>query len=230
MERGDNESAFAALEYDAQVGRAIPYHARFHEETLHLVRAALGEPERWLDTGCGTGTLVQKALACFPATEFFLTDPSTAMLEQARGNLGACDPARVHFLAAAKSQDLDAGLACTFDVITAIQCHHYLDRAGRAAAVGACFRLLKPGGLFIAFENVRPGSERSTEIGKRYWEAFQVRSGRTLQEAQDHLQRFDRDYFPVTVAEHLELLRRAGFETADLFWYSYMQAGFLAIR
>jgi len=115
-------------------------------------------------------------------------------------------------------------------VITAIQCHHYLDRAGRQAAVDACCRLLKPGGLFLTFENIRPGSPRSFEIGKRYWGAFQIRQGKTAQAAEDHLQRFDREYFPLTVPEHLDLLHRSGFETADLFWYSYMQAGFLAIK
>ena len=210
--------------------KTIPYIANFHEAVLHFVRAAAGDPERWLDTGCGTGTLAMKALASFPATHFFLADPSAAMLERARGKLASRGPSRVQFLPAAGSQDLGGELSASFDVVTAIQCHNYLDRAGRRAAVGACHGLLKPGGLFLAFENIRPASEGSAALGKRYWEAFQIRQGRPPREAAEHLQRFDREYFPLTVAEHLELLRESGFATADLFWYSYMQAGFLAIK
>jgi tRNA (cmo5U34)-methyltransferase len=230
MKHGDNQTPFPASQYDAGVERTIPYIASFHEETLHLVRAALGDPERWLDTGCGTGTMVTKALAGFPATQFFLADPSAAMLEQARIKLQTGGPSRVHFLPATSSQDLAGELDSSFDVVTAIQCHHYLDRTGRRAAVGACYRVLKPGGLFLAFENVRPRAERSVEIGKRYWEVFQIRQGKAPQEAADHLQRFDREYFPLTVQEHFDLLEESGFETADIFWYSYLQAGFLAIK
>ncbi len=230
MKHGDNLTPYTALEYDTCVEQTIPYIASFHEETVHLVRAALGDPQRWLDTGCGTGTLVMKALAGFPATEFFLADPSAGMLEQARVKLQSGDLSRVHFLPATGSQDLGRELDSSFDVVTAIQCHHYLDRARRRAAVGACYRVLKPGGLFLAFENIKPRSERSVEIGKRNWEAFQIRQGKAPQEAADHLQRLDRGFFPVTVREHFDLLEEAGFVTADLFWYSYMQAGFLAIK
>jgi hypothetical protein len=49
-------------------------------------------------------------------------------------------------------------------------------------------------------------------------------------EAEAHVERFDSEFFPLTVTEHLELLREAGFRTAELFWYSYMQAGVFAIR
>jgi tRNA (cmo5U34)-methyltransferase len=183
----------------------------------------------WLDTGCGTGNMVAKALPLFPSTRFLLADPSAAMLDQARVKLAAADAGRVTFLGAAGSRELALAPA-SCDVVTAIECHHYLDREGRRAAVGACHRLLAKGGLFICFENSRPTSARAIEIGKEYWKAYQVRKGKSRDQAEAHLQRFDREYFPITVAEHLELLRESGFGTADLFWYSYMQAGFFAIR
>jgi tRNA (cmo5U34)-methyltransferase len=44
------------------------------------------------------------------------------------------------------------------------------------------------------------------------------------------MERFDTAYFPITVDEHLQLLKACGFETAELFWYSYMQAGFYGIK
>lgn len=42
--------------------------------------------------------------------------------------------------------------------------------------------------------------------------------------------RFKHKYFPITIGEHLNLLKRVGFRVAELFWLSYMQAGFYAIK
>ena len=230
MAPNDNTTPFLATEYDALMEKTVPFYANFHEEVFHLVHILHDTPNQWLDTGGGTGTLIMKALPLFPSTRFFLADPSAAMLEQARVKLGSVGPERVSILPATGSQDLNMELASQFDVITAIQCHHYLDREQRRAAVESCYRLLKPGGLFLTFENIRPGSERTVEIGKEYWKAYQIRKGKSCDEAQNHLERFDREYFPITVPEHLSLLQKSGFKTADLFWYSYMQAGFLAIK
>jgi tRNA (cmo5U34)-methyltransferase len=229
MNGRDNATPFPAARYDAHVERTIPYYASFHEETFQLVGTIASAPAVWLDTGCGTGNLVEKALPLFPTTHFLLADPSTAMLDQARAKLAGAGPGRVTFLDATGSRDLAPGpVRC--DVITAIQCHHYLDHEGRRAAVGACYRLLAEGGLFVCFENIRPMSARAVEIGKEYWKGYQVRQGKPRDEAAAHIERFDREFFPLTVTEHLDLLRESGFQTAELFWYSYMQAGFYAIR
>jgi tRNA (cmo5U34)-methyltransferase len=169
MNGRDNTTPFSAADYDAHVEKTIPYYASFHEETFHLVKTLKGAPAVWLDTGCGAGNMVEKALPLFPSTRFFLADPSAAMLDQARAKLSAADPSRVTFLAAAGSRDLALGPA-RCDVITAIQCHHYLDRDGRRAAVGACHRLLAEGGLFICFETFGPPrrarSRSARSVGK----------------------------------------------------------------
>ena len=48
-----------------------------------------------------------------------------------------------------------------FDVITAIQAHHYLDRDSRKVATENCFRILKDHGIYVTFENIRPLSEKA---------------------------------------------------------------------
>jgi tRNA (cmo5U34)-methyltransferase len=93
-----------------------------------------------------------------------------------------------------------------------------------------CYNLLKEGGIYITFENIRPLTEEGVAVGKRYWGKFQSLHGRKEKEIQTHLERFDTEYFPITVEEHLKLLRDTGFRTVELFWYSYMQAGFYCIK
>jgi tRNA (cmo5U34)-methyltransferase len=215
-------------DYDERISSVLPYYSSFHQETINLVRSFPEAPQVWLDTGCGTGAFVSKALEHFPETRFLLLDPSEGMLEQARKKLAALK--RLEFLKPSVTQDFSQELEERPDVITAIQCHHYLSRGERAKAVAVCYELLKENGVFITFENIRPLTEEGIVAGKRYWGDYQAARGRSAEEIKAHLARFDTEYFPVTVEEHLQLLRNTGFRTVELFWYSYMQAGFYCIK
>ena len=116
------------------------------------------------------------------------------------------------------------------DVITAIQAHHYLRPDGRAQATRACYDLLQPGGLYVTCENIRPRTERGLAFGLERWRRFQVRAGRDMKTAGDHTQRFGRDYFPILLSEHFDLLARCGFVDVEMFWHSHLQAGFYAFK
>jgi tRNA (cmo5U34)-methyltransferase len=225
-----NKTPHLPVDYDAQISAILPYYSSFHRETLNLVKALPFCPGVWMDTGCGTGSLVKKALQEFPATKFLLVDPSEGMLAQAREKMSAYPPERLRFLKASPTQDLSLKIEEMPEIITAIQCHHYLSREARIKATKTCYKLLKEGGAYITFENIRPLTATGINIGKQYWGDFQARQGRKEEEIKKHLARFDTEYFPITIEEHLELLRNTGFKVVELFWYSYMQAAFYCIK
>ena len=216
--------------YDSHINVTIPYYHTFNTEIINLVRAAHPGPVFWLDTGCGTGTLVAEALQVFDKTEFILADPSAEMLEVAKNKLGSKALARVRFLAGVATQDLVLATDERPDVITAVLCHHYLQKDGRLAATRKCYELLSPQGLYITFENIMPLTAVGTEIGKANWKNFQISAGKTVDEAGNHMKRFGVEYFPITIEEHLAQLRGCGFQVVELLWYSYMQAGFYCLK
>ena len=74
----------------------------------------------WLDLGCGTGTLQEQAFQKFPAVNFVLVDPSEKMLEQAKLKL---ENRPVKYICT--TSDSVQYENC-FDVVTAIQSHHYM--------------------------------------------------------------------------------------------------------
>ena len=82
----------------------------------------------------------------------------------------------------------------------------------------------------ILTENVRPVSEEGLEIGLDRWAQFQKEQGKGDEAVKKHIARLGKEYFPITVEEHLELLRKTGFKIVEIFWYSVMQAGFYAIK
>jgi tRNA (cmo5U34)-methyltransferase len=226
----DNATPHNAAAYDRDVIRTIPCYTLFHSETIDLVRTLLPEVSVWLDTGCGTGYLVEQALPLLPQTSFLLADPSSAMLDQARERLSRFPSGRIRFLGAFPTDELTPAIAGNPQVITAIQSHHYSGDTARRRATETCFRLLASGGVYVTFENIRPDTARGTDTALERWCRFQRAAGRSDQIVAEHRARFDKNYFPITVAEHLALLRATGFPVAETFWLSYMQAGFYAIK
>jgi tRNA (cmo5U34)-methyltransferase len=218
-----------AAEYDEKITTTIPNYEFFHSETIDLVKTIHPLPEKWLDTGCGTGTLLLAAHPCFKHTKFTLADPSHEMLLIVKDKL--CDHAdwEVEVMDPVSSQGIKLPDG-EFDVITAIQSHHYLDAEGRQAATGNCFRMLKNGGVYVTFENIKPISEMGVRLGLDRWMTFQISRGKSAEEALKHADRFGKEYFPITIENHLNLLRKVGFSCVEILWTSYMQAGFYAIK
>jgi tRNA (cmo5U34)-methyltransferase len=227
----DNLTAYNASDYDQKVRQTIPFYDTIHAEVLRLVKIIKPEAKCWVDTGCGTGQLAQQALASFPATQFILADPSDAMLGQARARFSNEESARLKILPPVGSADLVSKIGkSSADVLTAIQCHHYLQRAERMDALRACYEVLKPGGLLVTFENIAPRTPEGVHFGLAGWKSFLIAQGRTEPEADQHLARYGRELLPIAAEEHLAALTQAGFTMVELFWYSQMQAGFYAVR
>ena len=229
MEYENNISSHNSKDYDSEIINTIPYYGSFHDESLKLISIILNEPDIWLDTGCGTGTLVQKALIEFDKTYFILSDPSIDMLNLAKNKISKHNK-RLKFLEPTETGNIVLDDDLKPNVITAIQCHHYMSPTERVDATKNCYDLLKNNGIYITFENVRPTTPESIEIGKKCWKNFQESSGRDEKDVEIHLKRFDVEYFPITINEHISVLKKSGFSVVELFWRSYMQAGFYCIK
>ena len=221
----DNKSAFAVNQYDENVRKVIPFYDEIYEQIFSVINAHCGDkPLAVLDSGCGTGNFGVMALERQNLSELVLCNPSEKMLANARKKLNnqAC---KYHCIG---SEKLD--FENRFDVVTAIQSHHYFDRATREVAVRNCFKALKAGGIFICFENTAPFTEYGVSNMLKRLETYEIKAGRTPEEVKSHSARYNREFFPITIKEHLELLKKTGFSTAELFWHSYMQSGFYAVK
>ncbi len=227
MHKQDNTSAHLSKEYDSKIHSTIPYYEKFHQETINLIKSMNIEPKIWLDTGCGTGTLIEKAINNFENTLFIMSDPSDGMLKEAKEKLEKYGD-RINFLEPTPSHEIS--IERKIDVITAIQSHHYMSKEERFEATKSCYNLLNEKGVYVVFENIKPLSEKGIKIGKEYWKNFQISKGKEIIEAENHVKRFDVEYFPITIEDHLSLLRDCRFSVVEMFWYSYMQAGFYCIK
>lgn len=221
----DNASAHKAADYEAEVEKTVPWHAQFLELAVDVALAACPAPKRWLDTGCGPGVLGARVLERAPGVELTLADPSRAMLDLARARLSTLPADR---FVECTSETLPDG--APFDVVTAIQCHHYGDMEARLRAVTRCRDRLVDGGVLVVFENVRAESDAGHALQRARWAEWQRAQGRDAATVEKHLAREGVQFFPIRVSQHLGLFAHLGFTTVELVWRAYGQAGFLAIR
>ncbi len=220
----DNTTPFAVTDYDNQINNTIPFYSEFYNQTFDVIEQCKFNKIDWLDLGCGTGTLEKLALQKFSDAHFVVVDPSEKMLEKAKEKLNnnliqyiCCDSSSIDF-----SQ--------CFNVVTAIQSHHYMHEEERRKATENVFRSLKNGGIYISFENVIPEDEDVKEMELLRRGRYQQCHGKTEAEAKAHNARCGTNYFPLTVPAHIELLRNTGFSRVHVFWYSFMQMGIYAIK
>jgi tRNA (cmo5U34)-methyltransferase len=217
----DNTTPHKATDYEREVEKTIPFHAELIAQAIEVGIASHVHPKRWLDTGAGPGRLTQKLLE-LAQTEAWIADPSEAMLALAKRHNPSLPAER--FILAPSEALPDIG---PFDVITAVQSHHY---GSRDRAVARCYDLLEPNGVFIAFENVRAETAIGHGIQRTRWAAWQRAQGRDAETVQRHMAREDSQFFPIRPSEHLALYAKAGFRVVELFFRAYGQAGFYAVK
>lgn len=224
----DNKTPHRSSEYDCKVKKTIPFYECFHQQTINLIRTIKPDVKKWLDTGCGTGFLVEKALPVFKDCTFILADPSDDMLMTAKERLK--DYKNIEYLAPAGTGDIESVRKNEFDVVTAVMAHHYLNKKDREKATFNCYKLLKDNGIYITFENIKPENDGMIDFMLDRWMDFQLSEGRSKEEVTEHRKRFGSKYFPIKVSEHLKLLKSAGFRIVEIFWLSNLQAGFFCIK
>lgn len=222
----DNTTPMKAKDYDNDIEKTIPFYNHFYKQTIDLLKSFNKNKGKCLDTGCGTGQFVFEAIKEFSTYEFVLCDPSKAMINEAKTKL--MDTPHIVDFHTIGSQNLS--FVDEFNIITAIQSHHYLQYEERIQAVRNCYTALQQNGVLVIYENFAPSNEVSKKIVLDRWGRYQKDWGKSKYETQQHLKRYNTKYFPITLQEHLTILRNSGFRVVEPFWLSYMQVGIYAIK
>lgn len=222
----DNSTPMTAREYDKKIEKTIPFYSEFYKQSVDLIKSLPFKEGKWLDTGCGTGEFILKAIEECNNFQFVLCDPSTAMISEARCKLN--NKKQILNFCVCGSQHLN--FSEEFNIITAIQSHHYMQYEDRLVALQNCFNALRENGALILFENYAPGCEYSKNNVMDRWGRYQRENGKSDIEVEEHLKRYGENYFPITLSDHAKVLKSSGFKIVEIFWLSYMQVGIYAIK
>ena len=62
------------------------------------------------------------------------------------------------------------------------------------------------------------------------WKSYQMKQGKSLDESQKHINRYGKDYFPISLSENMALMEACGFKAVEILWLSNMQVGLWGIK
>lgn len=223
----DNKSAYNANIYDENIVNTLPYYKEYSAQIIDLVNATGKKGITWLDTGCGTGTLAVRVLGERDDVSFTLCDPSEQMLDIAKDKLSGLEARNIRFFNVSSGE---ISFSEEFDVVTAVQSHHYLQMDERKKAVKNCYNALKEGGIFVAFENIKMSTDESDELTLKRWVHFLEEHGNSPEKVEMQLTRRGTEVLPITIEQHIEILRECGFRSVNVLWASYLQAGVWGIK
>jgi len=213
---------FSVTEYDKQIKRTLPFYEEMVQQIVDIVKVLDMPSLRWLDVGCGTGKVARTVLDNFDIQKMVCVDVEQEMLEKA-GKL--CHNDKAEFL---QCDVRDLPYRESFDIVTAVQAGHYFNKQERITAIRKCYDALVENGVYISFENFAPDSEDCTRLYLERWKQYQIKNGKSEEEADLHIGRYGKDYFPVRISESIGLLKDGGFRMVEILWVSYMQVGILA--
>ena len=219
-----NKSAFSSSNYDKKIKQTLPYYDDFYEQVVELVKVFNHNSVRWLDIGCGTGKMGSVAFENVELEKFVFVDSSDEMIEIAKKRFNC------HNAEFSVCDVQDIAYINEFDVITAIQVNHYLHIDERKIVLQKCYEALKENGLFISFENFAPFTDLGKSVYLEKWKQYQMKQGKSPEECKKHIERYGKDYFPISLSENMELMRNCGFKDVEILWLSNMQVGLWGIK
>ncbi len=206
------------------MARIVDYQ-KLRDKIMQVICDHNDKPEKWLDTGCGTGGSIRSAIESNPETYFVLAEPSMDNLMKAREvtkDLSFCE-----FINSTTDElTLDSG---SFDVITSILSHHYYsDMDLKKKAFSNCYRMLNKDGIYVTVEHTIHKKDQSSYDEE--WASYMWDHGLDEESIKNMFQRRNTAYFPKTEDELITMLKDSGFEDVQVFWRTCSDVGLYATK
>jgi trans-aconitate methyltransferase len=224
--------------WDAQQERYIPDREERFRVVIDVVRAATGGgPAGVVDLGCGPGSLSQRIADALPEAQVVGVDADPLLLGLGRASVGP----RVRLIEANLTNPgwADAtGLPGPWDAAVSSTALHWLTSTDLSQLYRTLAENLRPGGVFVNADNMGIGQPRLDALGdavrqartyrvgtaenedwKSWWQALQQDEEMApLLDARSAAMIAHSSENDLTVWQHAELLRQAGFAEAGPVW------------
>jgi len=203
----------------------VPGYDASHAMAAVLLRDRVGERGRILVIGAGGGVeLTLFAQEC-EGWEFTAVDPSAEMLKRARAKIESIGAVpRVSWVHGA----VENSPRERFDAATAFLALTFVSEDRRIETLREIHSRLKSGAPFLMINGCADKNGARYEDDLRIYAAFARRSGAPDEMIKRALRMQRENLFPVSREREEEMLKRAGFNTLEIFYAGLMVFGWIA--
>ena len=212
--------------FDSHVRKSIPLYEEIQDMTVNLSEWFIHNGSTVYDIGASTGETIHRLQRKHASKEnviFTGIDNSEKMVKHARKKVSARN---VRFLC----QDVLQTEFEEADLIISLFTLQFLGIAERTKVLHRLFQSLRSGGALILGEKVLAEEGRFDEIWvELYWD-FKRSQGLTDDQILHKARSIRGVLRPITLTEHIKLLRETGFNNIDVFlkWCNF--AGIVAMK
>ncbi len=214
-----------AKEYDGIITKLIPYYSQMVEALVDALPFEKGDGIRVIDFGCGTGTVARAIKDAYPAANITCLDIAQNMLDMAKYKL-ADVPGAVYI----NADFADFGFDKEYDaVVSSLALHHIETNEDKLKFYKKIYSGLKPGGVFVNADVVLASTQRLQQRYMERWKSFMYKSVGGEAESV-WIRKYYAEDRPASLAQHIDMLKAAGFSSVDVVWKYYNYAVYTAVK
>jgi trans-aconitate methyltransferase len=194
-------------EYDRRIRTFIPNYVTMLDEAARAVPAGVATI---VDLGVGTGALSSRCKHYLPEARIVGIDADADILALARRRLG---PAAVLFHRNFLRDEIPAGDAC----VASLALHHVRTKRAKRALFARIRSALPARGVLVTAD-CHPSHERQRRIDQRERWLEHLSQSYTRRKAESLLRDWSDEDTYMSLSTEVQLLRDAGFRSADVAW------------
>ncbi|WP_162862539.1 class I SAM-dependent methyltransferase [Acetivibrio cellulolyticus] len=226
MDKIKNHFEEEAAQYDGIIKNLIPYYYQMVEAIVNTLPFSRSEDFEVIDLGCGTGTISRAVKDAYPKAKITCVDISGKMLQIAAGKLNDVQDA-IYI----NSDFYEFNFGRKYDVVvSSLALHHLVTNEDKLDFYRKIYSSLNTGGIFINADVVLASTEILQECFMEQWKNFMCINVPMDEVESKWIQTYYDEDRPVSMMEHFDMLKDAGFETMDVVWKYYNFAVYMAVK
>jgi tRNA (cmo5U34)-methyltransferase len=215
--------------FEDMLGRSVPMYLECQSLAVHWCARFAKENTSVYDLGCSTGTLLLKLAQSIDKNKgiaLYGVDNSPAMLEKSRKTLRQ-SPIPCELFEADLNQDIFIKNASVVVMNYTLQ---FVLPENRLPLLKNIFENLVPGGSLVFIEKIKSDIPALDETFIDFHHQFKRDRDYSDLEISRKREALENVLIPWTVEENQSLIKKAGFQTVDLFFKWNNFAGFIALN
>ncbi|OQB59662.1 MAG: putative methyltransferase YrrT [Bacteroidetes bacterium ADurb.Bin141] len=226
MDKVKNHFEEEAAQYDGIIKNLIPYYDKMVEALVNTLPFDPSKEIQVIDLGCGTGTISRAVRDVYPNAKLTCVDLSEKMLKVAAGKLS--DVSDAMFI---NKNFYDFSFDKKYDVVvSSLALHHLETKKDKLEFYRKIYSCLNVGGVFINADVVLASTEALQECYMTQWKNFMLRNVPKDEVDNKWIPTYYEEDRPVSMMEHIEMLKDSGFKIMDVVWKYYNFAVYMAIK